>query len=94
MVQATQPNGRADFYLKIIGILVCVLMALLSWVTVGAISANAVAHNDIKQMIIQMSSSNGERIKTLDKKMDLFMLKAPPNHSHHEDGSMSRKLKQ
>ena len=85
-------NGRAYFYLKIIGVLVCILMGILSWVTLSAISANEVAHNDIKNMIVTMSQANNMRIEGLAERYNDFTSHAPPNHTHHADGSISRRL--
>ena len=81
-----QVNGRADFYLKIIGVLVCTLLAVLSWVTIDAIKANATAHYEIKNMITSMVGANTERIKDMDKRVTQFFQNAPPPHVHLNNG--------
>ena len=89
----TQNNGRADFYLKIIGVLVCILMGILSWVTLNAISSNEVAHNDIKQMIVQMSTANHDRVRNLEKRFNDWCSLAPPLHEHLPDGTITKRVR-
>ena len=87
---AVQTNGRAEYYLKIIGVLICILIGLLSYLTVTAIEQNSVAHAEIKRMITAMSSANGARIKALDERFTSFVEKAPPRHIHLKNGGVSR----
>ena len=84
-------NGeKADFYLKVIGVLICILIGILSFVSASAISRNDTAHVEIKRMITDMSGANNDRIRALDERVTRFFEHAPPPHVHLEDGKVSR----